>query len=259
MVSSFTVFGVTLYPYALCIIAGAVLCFLLLFFRTLRRHRESFSENLYAMSVFVVSAAIALPASMVADALFKMPERGVFRLEGSTFYGGPICALIVYPVALLFRRTREVSIYERMCDLAACIPAGHCLGRIGCFLGGCCFGKPTDCIFGVVFPEGSLAYTYYGGPIAVHPTQLYEAALLACLFFVLFFAGNGFEFPGYLIGYGIGRFAIEFFRNDDRGIIFGGVLSPAQLVSCILIAAGGILLAWQLLHSARMRKRYLNE
>lgn len=148
---------------------------------------------------------------------------------------------------MLLRKGRTVSVYVRLCDLAACIPAGHCLGRIGCFLGGCCFGKPTDRPFGVVFPPGSLPYELYGEEVAVHPTQLYEAAFLFVLFFILFFVGKNFELPLYLSLYGIGRFIIEFFRNDDRGALFGSLLSPAQIVSCFLIVAGIALMVWRIL------------
>ena len=131
MLPSFTLFGLTLYPYSLCMIAGATLCFVLLFVRTLRRYPDVLDENLFAVSAFVVSAAVALPAAMVTDALFKVVERGEFRLDSATFYGGLLCALLLYPVALSLRKDRKVSVYARLCDLAACIPAGHCLGRVG--------------------------------------------------------------------------------------------------------------------------------
>ena len=245
MLPSFTLFGLTLYPYSLCMIAGAALCFVLLFVRTLRRYPDALDENLFAVSAFVVSAAVALPAAMVTDALFKVVERGEFRLDSATFYGGLLCALLLYPVALSLRKDRKVSVYARLCDLAACIPAGHCLGRVGCFLGGCCFGKPTDGPFGIIFPPGSLPYEFYGEAIAIHPTQLYEAAFLLALFFLLLFAGKGAEFPLYLALYGAGRFIIEFFRNDDRGALFGWA-SPAQVISCVLFAVGAAIFVWRI-------------
>lgn len=144
------------------------------------------------------------------------------------------------------KKGRTVKIYDRLCDLAPAIPAGHCLGRIGCFLGGCCFGKPTDCVFGVVFPEGSLPYEYYGGAVAVHPTQLYEAAFLLALFLFLLFCGKKYGFPLYLILYGTGRFFLEFLRNDDRGILPGIPLSPAQAISVLLVLLGGAILVARL-------------
>lgn len=244
MKPSFEFIGITFYPYSLLMIAGAVVCFLLFMLITFRRHKPCFAENLYAIEMLVVSIGLALPAAMVADALFKMIDTGVFRIKGATFYGGLLCALAVYPVLLSFKRGKKVSVYERLCDLAPCIPAGHCLGRVGCFLGGCCFGSPTDGVFGVVFPEGSLPYEYYGGAVAVHPTQLYEAAFLAVLFLFLFLFAKKDAFPHYLILYGAGRIFIEFFRNDDRGAT-GLPLSPAQLISVLLIIAGAVILAFK--------------
>ena len=132
-----------------------------------------------------------------------------------------------------------------------CIPAGHCLGRVGCFLGGCCFGKPTDSAFGVVFPEGSDPYGFYGGAIAVHPTQLYEAAFLLALFFVLFFWLKKDALPFYCILYGAWRFGIEFLRADDRGSLFGLPLSPSQVISVALFILGGVLLAVRFVRARR--------
>lgn len=251
MCRSFTLFGMTLYPYALLLIAGAMLCFVLLLFVTLRRHKDCLNENLFALVAFVVVALLSLGGAAVLDALLKWGERGAFELRGATFYGGLLCALALYPLALLLCKNRRVPVYTRLCELAACIPAGHCLGRVGCFLGGCCFGKPTDSAFGVVFPEGSDPYGFYGGAIAVHPTQLYEAAFLLALSFVLFFWLKKDALPFYCILYGAWRFGIEFLRADDRGSLFGLPLSPSQVISVALFILGGVLLAVRFVRARR--------
>lgn len=242
MLREINFFGISLYPYSICLILGGALSFLLFMFISFKRHKQETNENLVALQMFVIVAFAALPSAIVFDSLFKMIESGTFELKGATFYGGLISAFILFPLLLLFIKNRKVSIYERLCDLATCIPAGHCLGRIGCFLGGCCFGKPTDCLFGVSFPENSLPYEYYGGAVTVHPTQLYEAVFLMCLFFFLLLLCKKDSFPLYFILYGAGRIFIEFFRNDDRGAT-GLPLSPAQLISVILILTGGIIMA----------------
>lgn len=241
MVSSFTIFGITLYPYSLLMILGAVVCLVLFVFISFRRHKEVKDENLFATEMLIISIAAALPAAMVLDSLFKIGEKGRFELEGATFYGGLLFALCLFPLLLLIRKNRTVPIYDRLCDLATGIPAGHFLGRIGCFLGGCCYGVPTDSIFGVVFPEDALPYQAYGG-VPVHPTQLYEAAFLLALFIILFKFCKRNAFPLYLMFYGVGRFAIECLRGDDRGSVGVIELSPAQLISLLLIIIGGIIL-----------------
>lgn len=243
MADKVVLFGkITLYPYSILMVAGVTVCFLLFMLLTFKRHKQTADENLFVLSVFVISLGIALPASMVTDSLFKMAETGKFVFGDSTFYGGALTALTVFFFLLQIKRNRKISVYERLCDLAPCIPAGHFFGRIGCFLGGCCFGSPTDCIFGVIFPEGSPPYEYYGGAVAVHPTQLYEAVYLFAIFLFLFLIVKRDGFPIYLILYGAGRTFIEFFRNDDRGAT-GLPLSPAQLISLLLIVFGAVILA----------------
>ena len=213
MYPSFTVSGYTFYFYPIFMIVGAAVCIGIFVGLTYFRHRKRGAEN-----------------------------GGKFIFGGATFYGGLLCALALWPILLLFWRRRTVSVYERLCDLAVAIPAGHFFGRIGCYFGGCCFGAPTNGPFGVVFPEGSAPYEFYGGPVAIHPTQLYEAAALLLIFAILFFFGKKNAFPLYLILYGVARFIIECFRADDRGGLFGLPLSPAQIISIVLILLGETIL-----------------
>jgi len=241
MKPTFEIAGITFYPYSLLMIAGAVVCFLLFTSVSFIRHKKIFGENLFAMQMLVISMGAALPAAMIVDSLFKMAKTGIFELGGATFYGGLLFAVALYPLFLALKRNRTVTVYERLCDLAPCIPAGHCLGRIGCFLGGCCFGSPTDSVFGVIFPEGTIPYEYYGGAVSIHPTQLYEAAYLLALSVFLFAFAKKHAFPLYFILYGAGRIFIEFFRNDNRGGV-GLPLSPAQLVSVLLIIIGSVII-----------------
>ncbi len=220
-------------------IAGAGLTIGLFVYFTVSR-RKGCGDNAFAVEALIVCMAAALPAAMLLDALFKWAETGHFRFAGATFYGGLLCALALFPLLLLLKKNRTVSIWERLCDLAPAIPAGHALGRIGCFLGGCCYGRPTDTVFGVVFPAGSLPYEQYGA-LPLHPTQLYEAVFL--LFLALFLAAWGKDraLPLYFVLYGVERFLMEFLRADDRGSLLPG-LSPAQWISLLLVGLGAVLL-----------------
>lgn len=241
MASSFTLFGVTFYPYTLLMIAGVGLTVGLYAGITVYRHRDCGEENSFVIEVLLIALAAALPAAMLLDALFKWAERGEFSFGGATFYGGLLCALLLFSAVLRFGKHRTVSVRDRLSDLAPCIPAGHALGRVGCFLGGCCYGKPTDCIFGVIFPAGSLPYEHYGGAVKIHPTQLYEAVFLAILSLFLWRFCKKNAFSLYLIFYGIFRFLIEFLRDDDRGALIPG-MSPAQFLSILLVLLGAALL-----------------
>ncbi len=106
----------------------------------------------------------------------------------------------------------------------------HFCGRIGCFFGGCCYGKATDSCLGIVFPDNPAAGIYHNG-IKCYPTQLFEAfALLIILIAVCAIKNKIFC---YLLFYSVCRFVIEFFRGDERGYI-SQFISPAQTISIVV-------------------------
>jgi len=127
--------------------------------------------------------------------------------------------------------------------LAAATPAlaiGHAIGRIGCFLVGDDYGRPTDLPWGVAFPRG-LPPT----AVPVHPTQLYEAVALVPLAWLLIrWRREGrpdtFVLGGYLVIAGAIRFAIEFLRVDVRVL---GILTVAHVASLLVVTIGVALLA----------------
>ena len=121
-----------------------------------------------------------------------------------------------------------------MDGLAVTVPLGHGFGRIGCLMAGCCHGLPSES--GVYFQN--LGYRAI-------PTQLYEALFLFALSVVLWFLVKRFPSSGlgvYLAAYGIWRFFIEFYRGDERGRTVVPFLTPSQLVSLLMLAAGIALL-----------------
>jgi len=113
-------------------------------------------------------------------------------------------------------------------------------GRIGCFLAGCCYGAETTLPIGVKFPKGSLA----PAGICVQPTQIYSSIFDFLLgFFLLYYSKkerkNGKVMGLYLIIYSIGRFLVEFLRDDQRGSV--GVLSTSQFISIFTLVLGIII------------------
>ena len=111
--------------------------------------------------------------------------------------------------------------------------AFHFCGRIGCFLGGCCYGKPTESALGIYFPDIPEEGIFHHGEKLL-PTQLFEAAAIALCALLLATALKKHRFINYLILYPACRFALEFFRGDDRGST-GFFLSPSQLVSLLIL------------------------
>ena len=191
-------------------------------------------------------------------------ERNCFAMfafwqGGLAYYGGLIAALAF---GLHFMRKERFPV-GKGADFVACgIALGLFFGRMGCFFGGCCFGSPTDSVFGLSFPpnspasevqwrEGTLPSMHHAS-LPVHPTQLYEAlgclALSAILFLVV---EPRKRFDGqvmlvFLAAYSALRFGIEFLRADDRGAVLG--LSTSQWISVAVTAL--VVVAWRRLARA---------
>lgn len=161
---------------------------------------------------------------------------------GLVFYGGFLAALVV---ANLFSKKHEIPALTLTDALAAPLLLGQALGRLGCFSAGCCYGKETTSILGVVFthPE-TLALKY----AKLHPTQLYSSLGDFVLFGLTLLLARRSPKRGvltsfYLVGYGVFRFLIEFLRGDDRGGFVGG-LSPSQGIALLAVVAGLILIGY---------------
>ncbi|HLU66772.1 MAG TPA: prolipoprotein diacylglyceryl transferase [Kofleriaceae bacterium] len=158
---------------------------------------------------------------------------------GLTFYGALILAV---PGALWYCRRRRLD-FLQIADLAApFLLVGQAIGRIGCFLDGCCYGAATGGPLGVVMPGR--------GP--VHPTQLYESAACLVLGAALWLAarrragargarGRGAIFGWALVLYGAARALIELVRADPRGAV--GPLSTSQILAIPAVVIGALLIA----------------
>jgi len=159
---------------------------------------------------------------------------------GGVFYGGLIFGLLF---AVWYIRLVKLDLWETLDIAGVGIPIGHAVARIGCFLGGCCYGRECELPWAVKFP---------GLANPVHPTQLYEAGLNAVNFVFLLLVYRKRRFKGqiaslFFVNYGIIRFVVEYFRGGPgRGYVFTGPtpflsLSIPQLISLVLIFGGIVL------------------
>ncbi len=151
---------------------------------------------------------------------------------GLVFQGSLILGLLS---AWIFIKKNKLPLLATLDIIFLYLPLAHAIGRIGCFLNGCCFGRPTQVVGGVIFP---------GHFVRVHPVQLYAAFLLVGIFFALFLIERKKKFDGqvlcfYFIFYGLMRFFIEFIRGDNPSVL--GPFSIFQIISMILFFAGLIL------------------
>jgi len=157
---------------------------------------------------------------------------------GFTFYG---MWLTVFPLCWLIARFGGLRLIELLNLHAIGLAFAHACGRVGCFLGGCCFGCPVPW-GGVRYPLGSLPDQYFPNTMLC-PIQLYEAVFLFALAVVLDrkIALHS-RFLVYVASYAIARFVLEFFRGDPRGKLLDSIpFSPAQVI-CICIVA--VYLGW---------------
>lgn len=154
---------------------------------------------------------------------------------GLVFYGGLIGAVIA--VALCVRKY-GLDLWSFADVAAPAVALGHAIGRLGCFFAGCCYGLETHVPWAVEFHDVK-SIAPLGVPL--HPTQLYDSANEFIIFLILTAIRPWRKFTGQIwwtwVGlYAIGRFIVEFYRGDPRGLYFGGAISTSQIVGVGAVA-----------------------
>ena len=159
---------------------------------------------------------------------------------GMAFHGG---FLGVLAAVAFFAWRRGVDWWRLMDFIAPCVPTGLAAGRLGNFINGELWGRPTDLPWGMVF-RGA-------GSLPRHPSQLYQFALEGVLLFVLLWwyaskpRARGAVSAMFLMGYGTFRFIAEFAREPDEFLgLLALNLSMGQWLSLPMIAAGAALYVW---------------
>lgn len=223
---------------------------------TLRLYVRDIGPSGPALDVLLV----AIPAGMLGANLLAawttgqapaspLPAPRWWWMGGKSAYGG---LLLGTAAGALVARLRGLSI-ARLFDAAAPgLALGACLARLGCFLGGCCWGRPTASFLGVHFPDGHPGRDALlpSDPRGLHPTQLYLAAAafgIAVLLLVLRRRGParpGRRFCSAAALYAATVFGVEFLRGDT-GRWFGAGLSHSQWISLGIVAASLATAAWR--------------
>jgi len=239
--------SITIYSYGVLVATGVIAG--LLYARYQARRAGMDPERIWNLGIYMVLAALAtakLWLVVLYAGYYVHHWREIFALStlqsGGVFYGGLIGALVVIILYVWRQKLRFLAV----CDIfAAPLALGHSIGRVGCLMAGCCYGKPTTLPWGVTFTSpiaGELIGTPLGVPL--HPTEIYEAVAEFINFLLLVWLARRKRFSGeifgtYLILYGLERGTIEFFRGDpDRTLMFHGAASLMQFVSLGLIVAG---------------------
>ena len=203
------------------------------------------------LGIYIIIAALVgakLLLLVVDFDQFRSPQDllNLARL-GGVFYGG---LLLAVGVAFWYIARHRMPFWTTCDVFAPGIALGHVTGRLGCLAAGCCYGKPTDVPWAIVFTN-PLAASNVGTPLGIplHPTQLYEAgAALIILALLLATERRGRPFPGrtfwaYMFLYAISRYIIEMYRGDPRGSVFG-MFSTSQFISIVLAPLSLVMLFW---------------
>lgn len=241
------IFGKTIGSYAVASLVGFTLCTALII--RLCKGRGIAIEDVILLLVSVVTGVVVggkllygltnwnylLNAFTSFTDLKTLWSSLTAAFNGMVFYGGFIGS--VAAVWLYTRLSKALSRPFAFDLLAIATPLFHAFGRIGCFLGGCCYGIP--CSWGITIHRNPVLPELNG--VTRFPVQLIEAGCNLIIFAILYFLFRPKEkrlplLVSYIFLYAPVRFVLEFFRGDQiRGFLFG--LSTSQWISLVLLAA----------------------
>ena len=186
------------------------------------------SENIIINSALVIlfsgiAGARILYVAININSYIENPIEIIMLPHGGlAFYGGAVAAVIA---EYIYIKVNKIPVYTFADFIVPYVTLGQAIGRIGCFLNGCCYGRP--------------------GPLgALYPTQLYSSFLLICLYCFLRLlqkikVKQGIVFVSYALLYSAGRFMMEFLRGDNTVYIIG--LTFSQFVSVIVFPVSAFL------------------
>lgn len=219
-------------------------------------------DEFWLLAYYLFFGAIAGGKLMFMAVEYKAFLSGALRpirdfRYGFVFFGG-----LLGSAAMCFLAQRKLKFdYLAVADyFGVALPMGHALGRLGCLGAGCCYGRPTSLPWGIALggnPASSTPRALWG--IALHPTQVYESLANLAIFLFLWkrvlprvqrkelVAGT--VFLGYVALYSAARFAVEFYRYDDRG----ATLPPLSISQWVSLA--GLAVACGLLARRGVRRR----
>ncbi|MCD4733256.1 prolipoprotein diacylglyceryl transferase [bacterium] len=175
---------------------------------------------------------------------------------GLMLFGGFVFALVG---SIIYLKIKKLPLWELTDILSPSVMLGLGFTRIGCFLNGCCYGKPTDSWLGVVYPNNAPVYfslrTHIHAGTPVYPTQLMESIAGFAFFGLLILVERKWKrFHGFTFGlmvtlFGLWRLFIEEFRfREDDMHAFWGLLSKNQIISIVIVLAGIAILVWRWLY-----------
>ncbi len=234
--------GITIYTYGLMVSIGFLLAFGL-FLADLKRRKMPVDTGIDFAFWVLLSAIVG---SRLVYVLLNLSYYGrhplhIFMIwEGGLVWYGAFGAALV--AVLIYFKAKKLPGWLWADIAIPYVALGQGIGRIGCLMAGCCYGRPTSLPWGVTFTHSEIAPL----GIPLHPTQAYEMLLDVAIFAFLFARRDRVTFRGeqilsYLFLYGAARAVVEAFRGDPRGIWLWGTVSTSQLISAAAVIIGIVL------------------
>lgn len=223
--------------------------FLSVYFFQKEAIKEGFEEKILSQIIFwtILSGIIGARLLHVFVNLphYFLHPFEIFKIRngGLASEGAIIFSLIFL---IIYTKIRNIQTFKLLDIISIYVPLGQAVGRIGCFLNGCCYGKEADFFLGVKFPFLEKK---------VHPTQLYYSFSYFVLFLILkkiskrIKKGDGYIFSLYLIGFSFIRYFVDFLRGDLRKTLFD--LYATQIIAVLIFLIGGAFIIFKLLRERR--------
>lgn len=205
---------------------------------------EAFVDlGFYLLLWGLIGARVVFIFTKLDDYLHNPIDIFLFWRGGLVFYGGFLGAALYL---VYFCKRHRMDYFKVVDILVPYLALAHVFGRFGCLAAGCCYGKPSELPWAIVFPSGSMAHSgqqsdglvgFDVAALPVHPTQLYEAGAELLLFAFLVWLRPRKHFHGHIflswVGvYAVVRSFIELFRGDkERGVY---LLSTSQYISAVI-------------------------
>ena len=232
----FEILGVEIYGYGLMIALGIIAALGILF--KLSRDKGYNEDKVFNMALISIILGVLGGKILFIITEFKNIINNPYILKdfgaGFVIYGAIMGGAIgVYA----YCRKQRWNVLKVLDIVVPGVAIAQGFGRIGCLLAGCCYGAPTALPWGITFHESPFAVN----EVSLHPTQVYSSLFDFALGIFLLWSLKEYKKPGktfslYVILYSIGRFLVEFLRNDPRGNV--GVLSTSQFIAIFTLIIG---------------------
>ena len=232
----FQIGPLTVHGYGLMIAIGVLAAYLMAEYRAKRKGLDP--DKIFDLTIWClvggVLGAKLLYIIVEIRSILANPKELLHIMDGFVVYGGIIGGIFS---GYLFCRRKKISFLEHFDLVMPSIALAQGFGRIGCLLAGCCYGRQTDSAFHIVFRNSA----YAPNNVQLIPTQIIMSLLNFAHFFLLIFLAKHVKARGqvaacYLMCYSVGRFFMEYLRNDPRGNV--SLFSTSQFISLFILAIG---------------------